>query len=100
MVTGEVIEEVPDSVNVKPGQLFGGFCIDALEVGDGLVEGFRVGVAAVAWAGEGFGGEGRLREAGAVADLGFVDCGRSLGKSNRARQVSTHRARWAGVIGE
>ena len=30
MVTGEVVEEVPDCVNVEPGQLFGGFGIDAL----------------------------------------------------------------------
>ena len=30
MVTGKVVEEVPDGVNVEPGQLFGGLGIDAL----------------------------------------------------------------------
>ena len=99
MVAGEVVEEVPDSVNVEPGQLFGGFGIDAIKVGNGFVEGFRIGRRRLL-GGEGFRAVERLREAEAVADLGFVGCGRSPGESNRSRQVETHWARWAGVIRE
>ena len=68
VVTGEVVEEIADGVNVEPGKLFGGLGVDTPEVGDGIVEGFRV-----EWRGrfggrEFWGGRAFVRDSGGKMD--------------------------------
>ena len=63
VVTGEVVEEVADGVDVEAGEFFGGLGVDALEVCHGIMEGIGVGRG---WRLR----QGNLRDEGAVDGRG------------------------------
>ncbi len=88
VVAGEVVEEVADGVDVEAGEFFGGFGVDAFEVGDGLVEGFGVGMGSRFRGNKRF-GEGDFGDEGAVGGRGWGGLRLGVGRWRGSTPIQT-----------